>query len=142
MNFSAIKPIFRICLDKGLHSSGPMLLLTPILTYLYMLNVICRLCHLCQKCHKWHIRHAFYTTYDIHKYVNMGVKRSVRTSGMQLFKVKYLKNWFYCLKIRNFDDCIFGNFLCIFKMAGTLPIFQKKSWYFLCGFLIAIARPT
>ena len=54
-----------------------MLLLTPILTYIHMVYV--KAPHISYML-SWHIWHL---AFDIHIYVNIGVKRSVRTSGMQ-----------------------------------------------------------
>ena len=56
------------------------LLLTPILTILHMVYVRAPYMEVCRKCHKWHIWHP---AFDMHIYVNIGVKRRVRTSGMQ-----------------------------------------------------------
>ena len=40
-------------------------------------------CHICHLWHIWHLWHLWHLAFDMHTYVNMGVKRSVRTSGMQ-----------------------------------------------------------
>ena len=51
-------------------------------------------------------------------YVDIGVKRSVRTSGMQPTIVDIPQNCFYGKKLKYVDSwfflCIFHNFLCIF----------------------------
>ena len=84
--------------------------LTPILPYIAITNVVCQMSHLCQKCqkcqkcHNWRIRHA---TFLMDIYGNMGVKRSVRASGMQIKAIKRLWNMFYKSKFQNTD---FQNF--------------------------------
>ena len=54
----------------------------------------------------------------MHIYFNMGVKRSVRTSGMQPTILDILRNSLYGQKLIYPDSwfflCIFQNFLCIF----------------------------
>ena len=51
--------------------------------------------HTCQICHIWHIWHIWHTwhmSYDMHTYVIMGVKRSVRTPGIQPTILYILQN--------------------------------------------------
>ena len=82
-HFLALKQFWRIskmvvCIPEVL-----TILLTPILTYLWVLYVRCHVCHTCQICHLWHFWHVWCS--DIHRmYVNMGVKRSIGTPEMQL----------------------------------------------------------
>ena len=84
--------------------------------------------HTCQICHIWHIWHfwhLWHLAFDIHTYVNMGVKRSVRTSGMQPIILNILHKYLLGQKLKYpffwFFLCIFKNFLCIFEVAwGTL----------------------
>ena len=56
--------------------------------------------------------------FDIYIYVNMGVKRSVRTSGIQPTIVDIPQNCFKGQKLKYPDPniflCIFQNLLCIF----------------------------
>ena len=64
---------------------------------------------LCPKCHLWHAWH-----YDICIFlnINMGVKWSVRTSGMQLVILNILKRLFYD---QNWKFCNSWFLLCIFR---------------------------
>ena len=52
------------------------------------------------KCHNWRICHPTYVKYI---YGNMGVKRCIRTSGMQTNVIKQLLNRFNSLKCPNSD---------------------------------------
>ena len=82
-------------------------LLTPILAYLVIRNVECQMRHLYQKCQKCYIWRICHLTYVIYRYGNMGVKRNVRASGMQINAFKQLLNGFDGLKSQNTD---FQNF--------------------------------
>ena len=88
-------------------------LLTLILTYLYMKCLrwhMRQIWHFCHFWHKWRIWHPLFL---MPKYGNIGVKRSVRASGMLTNAVKQLLNRFNSLKCRNSD---FQNFpLYFFK---------------------------
>ena len=77
--------------------------LTPILSYIAITNVVCQMRHLCQKClkcHNWRIWHA---TFLMDIYGNMGVKRSVRASGIQTNDIKQLLNMFNHFKFPNIE---------------------------------------
>ena len=78
-------------------------LLTPILPYLTIRKGKCQMRHLCQKCQKCHIWRRCYLTHVQYRYGNMGVKRSVRTSGRQTIAIKHLLNLFNSLKCLNTD---------------------------------------
>ena len=78
-------------------------LLTPILPYVVITFAVCQMRHLCQKCWKCRIWHACHPTYVKYKYGNMGVKRCIRTSGMQTNAIKQLLNRFSSLKCPNSD---------------------------------------
>ena len=82
-------------------------LLTPILPYLTITNAGCQMRHLCQKCQKCHIWRICHLTHVKYRYGNMGVKRSVRTSGMKTIAIIHLLNMFNSLKCQNTD---FWNF--------------------------------
>ena len=88
-----------------------MLLLTPILKYICMPNERCHVCHICHKWHIWHIWHTWHMAFDMHIYVNMGVKRSVRTLGMQPTILDILQN---CFQGRKLKYPVSWFFLCIF----------------------------
>ena len=81
-------------------------------------------CHICHICHKWHIWHIWHLAFDIYLYVNMGVKRSVKTSGMQPTILDIPNNCFKGQKLEYhifwFFLCIFQNFLCIFWVKSSL----------------------
>ena len=81
--------IALVCIPEVL-----MHLLTPILPYLDITNIGCQMRHLCQKCQKCHIWRICHLTYVIYRYGNMGVKRCVRTSGMQTNAIKQVLNRF------------------------------------------------
>ena len=91
----------------------------------------CQMWHLWHFWHKWHIRHM---TSILSKYVDIGVKRSVRTSGMQHNVLDYPKKWFYHLKIQNFDDLVFPLYfqkfpLYIIKWMAAPPVIKKIHFY-------------
>ena len=65
--------------------------LTPMLIYLSSSYVIWHACQICHKCDIWPLWHEFRMTYDDDKYVNMGVKRSVRILAIQPWYWKLLK---------------------------------------------------
>ena len=76
-------------------------LLTPILPYVYITNVewhMHQIWHFWHFWHKWHIRHL---TFVMSRYGNMGVKRCVRTSRMQIIAIKQLLNRFIGSKCQN-----------------------------------------
>ena len=50
-----------------------------------------------------YLTHMLSDTYHLYIYVNMGVKRCVRTSGMQTNAIKLLLNGFKSLKYQNTD---------------------------------------
>ena len=82
-------------------------LLTPILPYIYL---ICVTRHMRQIWHFWHFWHKWriwHVKFVLVIYGNMGVKRSVRASGMQIKAIKRLWNMFYKSKFQNTD---FQNF--------------------------------
>ena len=92
-------------------------LLTPILPYIYLICVaryMRQIWHFWHFWHKWRIWHA---TFVLVIYGNMGVKRSVRASGMQIKAIKRLWNMFYKSKFQNTNflnfPLYFWNFLCI-----------------------------
>ena len=92
---------------------------------------------LCHIWHIWHIWHTWHLAYDIYKYVNMGLKRSVRASGIQPTILNILQNYFYGQKLKYPDSsyflCIFKNFLCIFHGAWAKWIcsLRQNQRYFL-----------
>ena len=96
-------------------------LLTPILPYLDMTNVRCRLCHLWQKCQKCHIWRKCHSTYAMSRYGNMGVKRSVRTSRIQINTIKQLVNGFNSLKLQNIDFANFPLYFSKFPLYNVRP---------------------
>ena len=126
-------------------------LLTPILPYLYL---TCVRWHMRQIWHFWHFWHKWriwHLPFVMVRYGNMGVKRSVRTSGMQTNAIKHLLNMFNSLKCQNTDFqnslCIFWNFLCImYNLSGHFPsslrfeIFPCIFSNFLCIIKLASAR--
>ena len=77
-----------------------MHLLTPILPYLYL---TCVAWHISQIWHFWHKWRIWHPPFEMVRYGNMGVKRSVRTSGMQTNAIKHLLNMFNSLKFQNTD---------------------------------------
>ena len=87
-------------------------LLTPILPYLDITNVGWQMRHLCQKCQKCHIWRICLATHIKYIYGNMGVKRCVRTTGMQTNVVKQLLNLLNSWKFQNTD---FQNFPLYFS---------------------------
>ena len=104
-------------------------LLTPILPYLYL------------TCVRWHMRQIWYFWHFWHKwriwhpafimviYGNMGVKRSVRTSGMQTNDIKHILNMFNSLKCQNTD---FQNFPLYFLKFPLYNV-QDLSGHFPCS---------
>ena len=101
--------------------------LTPILKYIFMSNARCHICHIC---HIWQIWHLCHLAFDTHIYVNMGVKRSVRTSGTQPTILNILKNCLQGPKLEYpvswFFLCIFQNFLCIFCESRGSIVYVNK----------------
>ena len=97
------------------------LLLTPILT---LLHGVCQ-----STMHVIYDINVIYDIYDIwhltYIYFNMGVKRSVRNSGMQPTILDILENCFQGQNMKypvsGFFLCIFQNFLCIFHLAWGTP---------------------
>ena len=89
--------------------------MAPILTYIQPLYDVCHTCHICHICHIWHL---WRLEFDICVYVNIGVKRSGRTSRMQPTILNILQNHFEGYKqkypVTWFFLCIFQDFLCIF----------------------------
>ena len=69
------------------------------------------MCHLWHFWHKWHILHMSSIMHQYVNIVNMGVKRSVRTSRMQPSVFRYSKIWFYCWKNQKFDNLVFPLYL-------------------------------
>ena len=66
---------------------------------------------LCQICHFWHLWqswHTWHRTYVDDEYVNMGVKRSVRTSGSQQNTIHYIFEWIIQRNFQNTDFQIFS----------------------------------
>ena len=102
-HFEPLNPFTRyfmtlVCIPEVL-----MHLLTPIMPYLY---VTCGWWHICQIwhfLHFWHKWHKWYPKYVMSWYGNMGVKRSVLTSGMQTNALKQLVHRLRGLKFRNTD---------------------------------------
>ena len=95
-------------------------LLTPILPYIYL---ICVARHMRQIWHFWHFWHKWriwHATFVLVIYGNMGVKRSVRASGMQINAVKQLLNMFNSLKILKTD---FQNFPLYFS---KFPLYNVR----------------
>ena len=109
-------------------------LLTSILPYLAMTYGACQMRHLCQKCQKCHIWRICHLTHVKYRYGNMGVKRSVRTSGMQTNAIKHLLNMFNSLKCPNID---FQNFPLYFL---KFPLYNVRglSRPFPCSFRLEI----
>ena len=99
-----------------------MLLLTPILPYLYMACVgwhMCQIWHFWHFWHKWHICH---TTFLMSRYGNMGVKRCVWTSGMQTNTIKQVFNKFNSSNFQNTDFQNFPSYFLKFPLYnGTAP---------------------
>ena len=87
-------PIFKATYGIGLHSWGPGGSFDTHIALLVNAKFLCHMCHLCQKCQNCHFWHVLHMTNIVDKYVNMGVKRSLRTSGMQHYATYCLKNWF------------------------------------------------
>ena len=96
LNLFKICLLVLVCIPEVL-----MHLLTPILPYLDITNVGCQMRHLCQKCQKCHIWHICHVTHVKYRYGNMGVKRCIRTSGMQTNVIKQLLIRFNSLKCPN-----------------------------------------
>ena len=91
--------------------------------------------HTCQICHIWHIWHIWHTwhlAYDMYKYVNMGVKRSVRTSGMQPTILYILKIVFRAknlnILIPHFSFVFFRIFFVYFTILET-PLNDKIGFW-------------
>ena len=96
--------LFKICLLALVCIPEVLMhLLTPILPYLGITNVGCQMRHFCQKCQKDHIWHICHPTHVKYRYGNMGVKRSVRTSGMKTNAIQDILNMFNSLKCQNTD---------------------------------------
>ena len=74
--------------------------------------------HTCHISNLWYIWHVWHLSFGMHIYFNMGVKRSVRTAGMQQTFLDILQNCFEGQKLKYsvswFFLCIFQNFLYIF----------------------------
>ena len=104
-----------ICIPEALTD-----LLTPILPYITSTNVACQMRHLCQKCQKCHIWRICLATHIKYIYGNMGVKRCVRTTGMQTNAVKQLLNMFNRLKFQKTD---FKNFPLYFS---KFPLYNVR----------------
>ena len=89
-----------------------------------------------------------HTTYDICMYVNMGVNRSVRTSGMKPTILNILQNCFPGRKLKypvfQFFLCICQNFLCIVLRfcASTSRQLMNKLVFFsdLCMYNLLLSR--
>ena len=95
-------------------------LLTPILPYLYW---TCVRWHLRQIWHFWHFWHkwrSWHLPFLMVIYGNMGVKSSVRTSGMQTDAIKHFFNMFNSLKCLNTN---FQNFPLYFL---KFPLYNKR----------------
>ena len=104
LTFQAAKHIQKMFYGIGLHSwdpDGSFDILTPILPYLIITNGGCQMRHLCPKCQKCHIWRICHPTHVKYRYGNMGVKRCIRTSGMQTNVIKQLLIRFNSLKCPN-----------------------------------------
>ena len=84
-----------------------MLLLTPILPIFIYKKCQMQYVSFMSKMTKCHILRICYSAHIIYRYGNMGVKRCVRTSGMQTNAIKLLLNGFNSLECQNTD---FWNF--------------------------------
>ena len=69
-------------------------LLTPILPYVYITNVGWHMRQIWHFWHFWHKWRIWHLTFVMYRYGNMGVKRCVRTSGMQSNAIKQVLNRF------------------------------------------------
>ena len=59
--------------------------------------------------------------YAMSRYGNMGVKRSVRTSRIQINTIKQLMNWFNSLKLQNIDFANFPLYFSKFPLYNVRP---------------------
>ena len=104
-HFEPLNPFTRyfmtlVCIPEVL-----MHLLTPIMPYLYVTRGWWHICQICQFCH---FQQKNVAAQEISPYVkyrngNMGVKRCIRTSGMQTNAIKQLLNRFNGSKCQNID---------------------------------------
>ena len=96
---------------------------------------------LCQICHFWHLWqswHTWHRTYVDDEYVNMGVKRSVRTSGSQQNTIHYIFEWIIQRNFQNTDFQIFslyflGNPLYNWKWLAKSEFFVLRSDFRICS---------
>ena len=88
--FLCFKPLKCYFMTSGCNPEVQTVLLTPILPYSSMTYVRCHICQLCHFWHLWHNWHLWHRPYVMDEYVNMGVKRTVRTSGLQPDAIQYL----------------------------------------------------
>ena len=91
-------------------------LLTPILPYIKMTNVHWHIRHTCQKCQKCLVWRICHPTHVIYRYGNMGIKRGVRTSGMQTNAIRYLLNKLNGSKCQNTNFLIFSLYFLKFPL--------------------------
>ena len=115
-HFEPLNPFTRyfmtlVCIPEVL-----MHLLTPIMPYLYVTRGwwhICQIWHFWHFWHKWRIWHP---PFEMVRYGSMGVKISVRTSGMQTIAIKHLLNMLNSLKCQNTDFLIFSLYFLKFPL--------------------------
>ena len=98
------------------------LLLTPILTYLYMSYARCHVCHICQICHIWHIWHVWCS--DIHHmYVCQYGCQKKRWDLSNT--VRYLKHVTYFSSGLKFEKSYFLEFPLYFS---EFPLYSSLYW--------------
>ena len=118
-NFKRLN-IFKSCLMALVCiPEAPTDLLTPILPYKTISNGACQMRQMWHFWHFWHKWRIWHPTYAMARYGNMGVKRSVRASGMQTNAIKQLLNRFKSLKFWNSD---FQNFPLYFPKS---PLYNE-----------------
>ena len=129
-----------VCIPEALTN-----LLTPIMPYRIITNVACQMRHLCQKCQKCHIWRICNQTRIKYIYSNMGVKRCVRTTGMQTNAIKQLLNMFKSSKFQNTD---FQNFplyfskFPLYNVSGKCYVDTCPMDYILMFLCCAIVKDT
>ena len=132
--FSNLNPfnLYASCFLLLVCISKVMTHLLTSLPYLEMTMVRWQVCQTWLFWHFWHKWRIWHSTFLMTRYGNMGVKRSIRTSGMQINSIKQLVNRFNVLKFQNTD---FQNFPLYFP---KFPLYILRTdrgvfqliWYF------------